>query len=490
MSRKIVMQVTAPAVLIGVVTVGICLASLWSIHRLQTNLNSILAGNVTNLEAAAELEVKLRQLRLHTFLYVMDPTPARERQIADAEQGFEAALAVAKESSRPEDAALVAQIEDGFRHYRADRPSSAALRHGWTRDEYLAWADAHPVQPLLDACQELMRRNREAMEATARESERVSNRTETAMSALAILGPVGGLVAGYGIARGLSRSIAQLRVRVEDVRAELDQEVGSVRVERGGLGGLDAELAAVTARVREVVEQAQRREREALRAEQLAAVGQLAAGVAHEVRNPLVAIKLLIESALAGGELTADDLRVIHGEVGRLERAAQGLLDFARPAPPRREAADLRPVVGSAVDLVRGRAGLQNVQLEVKVPPEPVVAAVDVAQLQGVLVNLLLNALDAMPSGGRVVIDVGRADGAVRLTVRDTGPGIRADVLSRLFEPFASTRDTGTGLGLHVSRRVVRDHGGDIRGANDPAGGAVFTITLPGDGHAEAPRDR
>ena len=141
-------------------------------------------------------------------------------------------------------------------------------------------------------------------------------------------------MAGFGIARGLSRSIAQLRVRVEDVRAQLAQDVGSVRVEGGGLGGLDAELAQVTARVREVVEQAQRREREALRAEQLAAVGQLAAGVAHEVRNPLVAIKLLIEAALAGGELTADDLRVIHGEVGRLERAVQGLLDFARPAPP------------------------------------------------------------------------------------------------------------------------------------------------------------
>jgi signal transduction histidine kinase len=287
-------------------------------------------------------------------------------------------------------------------------------------------------------------------------------------------------VAGFGIARGLSRSIAQLRVRVEDVRAELDQDVGSVRVERGGLGGLDAELAAVTARVREVVEQAQRREREALRAEQLAAVGQLAAGVAHEVRNPLVAIKLLIEAALAGGELTADDLRVIHGEVRRLERAAQGLLDFARPAPPRREAADLRAVVGSAVDLVRGRAGLQNVRVEVVTPADPVVAAVDVGQIQGVLVNLLLNALDAMPGGGRVTMGLGRTDGAVMLTVRDTGPGIRADVLPRLFEPFASTRDTGTGLGLHVSRRVVREHGGDLSGANDPGGGAVFTITLPG----------
>jgi signal transduction histidine kinase len=481
MSRKIVMQVTAPAVLIGLATVAICVASLWSIHRLQGNLNSILSGNVTSLEAAAELEVKLRQLRLHMFLYVMDPTPAREQQIAEAEEGFEAALAVARRSSRPEDIGLVADIETGFQKYRANRPNPTELgRRGWTRDEYLAWADAHPVQPLLDGCQELMRRNREAMEETARESARVSERTETAMSALAILGPVGGLVAGFGIARGLSRSIAQLRVRVEDVRAELDQDVGSVRVERGGLGGLDAELAAVTARVREVVEQAQRREREALRAEQLAAVGQLAAGVAHEVRNPLVAIKLLIEAALAGGELTADDLRVIHGEVRRLERAAQGLLDFARPAPPRREAADLRAVVGSAVDLVRGRAGLQNVRVEVVTPADPVVAAVDVGQIQGVLVNLLLNALDAMPGGGRVTMGLGRTDGAVMLTVRDTGPGIRADVLPRLFEPFASTRDTGTGLGLHVSRRVVREHGGDLSGANDPGGGAVFTITLPG----------
>src|SRR4051812_3714316 len=345
MSRKLLLQVTAPAVLIGLATVGGCVASLWSIHRLQANLNSILAGNVTSLDAAAELEVKLRQLRFHTFLYVLDPTPARERQIADAEEGFESALAVAKQSSRPEDVELVADIEAGFGKYRADRPSAADLRGGWPREVALAWADAHPVRPLLDGCQELMRRNREAMEETARESGRVSERTETAMTALAILGPVGGLVAGFGIARGLSRSIAQLRVRVEDVRAQLARDVGSVRVEGGGLGGLDAQLAQVTARVREVVEQAQRREREALRAEQLAAVGQLAAGVAHEVRNPLVAIKLLIEAALAGGELTADDLRVIHGEVGRLERAAQGLLDFARPAPPRREAADLRAVV-------------------------------------------------------------------------------------------------------------------------------------------------
>jgi two-component system, NtrC family, sensor histidine kinase HydH len=480
MSRRILLQVTAPAVGIGVLLVGVCLASLWSINRLQANLNSILAGNVTSLEAAAELEVKLRQLRFHTFLYVMDPTPARLRPIEDDERGFEAALAVVRPPARPDDAGLVDRIAAGYDGYRDRRPQPADLAGPWAHAEYLRWADTHPIQPLIEECQELMRRNREAMEGTARESERVSGRATAAMAALAVLGPLGGLVAGFGIARGLSRSIAQLRVRVEDVRAQLDRDVATVRVDTGGgLGGLDADLERVVARVREVVEQAQRREREALRAEQMAAVGQLAAGVAHEVRNPLVAVKLLIESALAGGELTADDLRVIHGEVGRLEQTVSGLLDFARPAPPRREVADLRAVVSAGVELVRGRADLQNVEVRFAAPAGPLPAAVDAAQVQGVVVNLLLNALDALRGGGRIDVDLSRTPAGIELSVRDSGPGIAADVLPRLFEPFVSTKDTGTGLGLNVSRRVVREHGGEITGRNRPEGGAVFTVTLP-----------
>ncbi|MBO0699758.1 MAG: histidine kinase, partial [Zavarzinella sp.] len=228
--------------------------------------------------------------------------------------------------------------------------------------------------------------------------------------------------------------------------------------------------------------------RDALRAEQLAAVGQLAAGVAHEVRNPLMSMKLLTESALAGGELTPDDLRVINDQIGRLEQTVTGLLDFARPSPPRRAVADLRGVLSAAVDLVRGRADLQNVRLEVTAPPDPVPAAVDVSQLTGVLVNLLLNALDALPGGGRIGVAVTHtAENEVSLTVTDTGPGIAPAVLARLFEPFVSTKDTGTGLGLNVCRRVARDHGGAIRGENVPGGGARFIVTLPGGADAEAP---
>jgi two-component system, NtrC family, sensor histidine kinase HydH len=482
MSRKILLQVTAPAVVIGLLLVGVCLASLWSINRLQGNLNTILAENVTSLEAAAELEVKLRQLRFHTFLYVIDATPARLRLIVEDELGFEAALAVAQRTSRQEESALVAKISDGYAQYRATRPEPMDLGHApRAREDYLTWADAHPVQPLQDECQELMRRNRAAMEDTGRESERVSERARMAMIVLAAVGPLGGLVAGFGIARGLSRTIAQLRVRVEDVRAQLDQDVGSLRVVAGGgLGALDTELGQVLVRVREVVEQAQRRERDALRAEQLAAVGQLAAGVAHEIRNPLVAIKLLIDAALVDGELTSNDLRVIRGEVGRLEQTVTGLLDFARPTPPRRASVDFRAVINAAVGLVRGRAELQNVKINMLAPSDPVLVSVDAAQMQGVIVNLLLNALDAQPGGGRVEVSIVRKGHGVQLRVRDNGPGIAPDCFARLFQPFISSKDTGTGLGLHICRRVVQSHGGDIVAANDPGNGAVFAITLPG----------
>src|SRR5207244_13545677 len=114
-------------------------------------------------------------------------------------------------------------------------------------------------------------------------------------------------------------------------------------------------------------------------------------------------------------------------------------------------------------------------------PPGPVAAEADADQLRQVLVNLVLNALDAMPRGGRLDIHLRAAeDGSVELSVLDTGPGIAAAILPRLFEPFVSDKETGLGLGLSVSKRIVDDHGGTLRGMNRPEGGAAFVVRLPG----------
>jgi signal transduction histidine kinase len=273
-----------------------------------------------------------------------------------------------------------------------------------------------------------------------------------ALWVLGLAGPLGGLIGGFGVARGLSRSVAQLSVRLNDLHSELDQQVGSVRLAAGGdLNALDRQLDRVVARVHGVVEQLQLREREALRAEQLAAVGRLAAGMAHNIRNPLTAVKLLISAAIKGGpgrELTPEDLRVIHGEVTRLEQTVEGLLD-------------------------------QGVTVEATLPAGPVPAAWDRGTLGMALLNLLWNALDSMPDGGRLRVSLEHGGSALRVQVRDTGPGISAEVRDRLFTPFASTKSGGTGLGLATCRRVVEQHGGTVEGHDDPAGGAVFTVTLP-----------
>jgi two-component system sensor histidine kinase HydH len=495
MNRRILIQVTAPAVLCGLLLFAACLTSAWSVSRLQKNLSRLLSENVASQDAAQELEINLRQLRFHSFLYALDPTAARQRPIRDDQQGFEVALDHARQAVVGDvEKKLVRDIEDGYQLYRAKLAEDAPAARPVPAGDFLKWADAHPIRHLLDPCQRLVQVSKEAMRDTAAESEIVTARAQNTMLLLGLAGPLGGLLGGYGIARALSRSIARLSVHVRDVHAHLDQEVGSVRLSgAAGLREIDQQLERVVSRVQEVAQRLQRQQQEMMRAEQLAAVGQLAASVAHEVRNPLTGMKLLVASALRSGNrkpLTVEDLAVIHGEIVRLEQLVQGLLNFARPPKAERSSCDLREVVAQSLDLVRARAQQCRVALEVSQPAQPVRAVIDQGQFRTVLLNLFLNALDAMPQGGRLSVEL--ADGSdIRLEVRDTGPGIAPEMVGRLFTPFASSKPTGTGLGLSICRRAVEDHGGRISAANGPQGGACFTLTLPsppdGEGQEESP---
>jgi signal transduction histidine kinase len=330
----------------------------------------------------------------------------------------------------------------------------------------------------------LLRISKAEMDQTAAENERIGTRIWWTMVLLGLTGPVGGLVLGYGVTRGLTRSIYRLSVRVQDMAHHLDSDVASVSVAADGdIRVLDRQLQYIVGRVEEVAARVQQQQRDLLRAEQLAAVGQLAAGIAHEVRNPLTGIKLLVEAALRPANptpLNGEDLRVIHGEIDRLEQTVQGLLDFARLPAPRRQPCDLRAIVTRCRDLGRARAEQQSVAITLSVPAVPVAAFVDAGQITTVLVNLMLNALDAMPRGGELAIELTTApDGQILLAVTDTGSGIAPSVLDRLFTPFVTTRPTGTGLGLSLSRRIIEEHGGTISAENRTEGGARFHITLP-----------
>ena len=301
-------------------------------------------------------------------------------------------------------------------------------------------ADKHPVRKVVRQCKELLRLNEDKLRQTSEESVRVSDQANLAMLVLGLAGPIGGLIMGYGVARGLSHSIYRLSVRMRDMAQHLDEKVGSVRVVADGdIHNLDRQMEHIIGKIEDVADRLQQHQRELIRAEQLSTMGQLAAGVAHEVRNPLTGIKLLVEAALRSRNprpLVTEDVHMIHREVARLEQTVQGFLDFARMPKVERTPCDLREVVAQARELVRVRARQQQVEIGIQEPETSVTAFVDRGQFGTVLVNLFINALDALPKGGRIDVALHPAeDGGARLTVCDTGGGIPPELTERCSAP-------------------------------------------------------
>ncbi len=213
----------------------------------------------------------------------------------------------------------------------------------------------------------------------------------------------------------------------------------------------------------------------------LARVGQMAAVLAHEIRNPLAGIKGAIE-VIASRRAPDDPERPIMRDIiSRIESLGELLNDvmvFARPRPPTFAMVPLRGLVQDAITLLRRDPITANVALEVTADEE-VVAAVDADLIRATLVNLLLNAAQAMQGNGRVDVTIGRRDATAVIEVRDTGPGIPAEVREQIFEPFFTTKARGGGLGLSVALRTAELHRGALTAACPPEGGTVMTLTLP-----------
>jgi two-component system sensor histidine kinase HydH len=309
------------------------------------------------------------------------------------------------------------------------------------------------------------------------------------------------LLLGFAMARSLRRSIYQLSVRIRDAAGRLDRELGSLTLEEDSdLSTLHRQMQGLIEKIEQVVGQLQQREGEVLRADQLAAVGQVAAGVAHELRNPLTSVKMLVQTGLEGqppAGLPAEDLAIMEDEIRRMEQCIQLFLDFARPPRSERRPTNLTEVIRRVVTLIEGRARRQKVDLCTDCPLEPITRIIDPGHIHQVLLNLLLNSLDALPHGGQIRITVRPTRSAecqgnrsalpvsrsalevVEVRVQDSGPGIAAHIHDRLFEPFVSSKETGLGLGLSICKRLIEAHGGTIHGENSLEGGAVFSFTLP-----------
>ena len=226
----------------------------------------------------------------------------------------------------------------------------------------------------------------------------------------------------------------------------------------------------------------QRLEQQLIRAERLAAIGELAASLAHEVRNPLAGIKGAIQVLHAG--LGTEDARryildeVLH-QIGRLDSTMRDLLIYSRPHPLELRRARIEPVIDRVLTVVAGGANFARMRIIKDYSPDIPDIDIDPDQIEQVCMNIILNAAQATDAGGRLTIDVHSEGGQVVMAFADNGPGVAPHEARRVFEPFFTTKSRGTGLGLPICRRIVEAHGGAIEFQSQPGRGARVTVSLP-----------
>jgi signal transduction histidine kinase len=286
-------------------------------------------------------------------------------------------------------------------------------------------------------------------------------------------------IAGLGVVLAFLLSLVLARTLTKPIRsmAETAERIGQgdyeVRVPLPSTG----ELRTLADSLNSMAQQVKRRDAE---------LKELAASVAHEIRNPLNSMKLLI--ALLGEELQVQPgsahpkaLDTLHYEIGKLNRFLTEFLTYSRPITLVRDEVAPSDLAQAAADMVRAEAEERNIEIIVTPGSALPILRVDRDRLEQSLLNVLLNAVHSCLEGGRVELRVERSRDrqGVEFIVEDTGPGIPGEVMDRLFEPFFTTRDTGSGLGLSNAQKIVKSHGGIVLVENRDGGGARFIIRLP-----------
>jgi len=225
--------------------------------------------------------------------------------------------------------------------------------------------------------------------------------------------------------------------------------------------------------IREMEERIKRQER-------LAALGEMSAGMAHEIKNPLAAVKAGIEYLMRGvrEEEKIESFNLIMKEINRVDRIVKGMLAYARRPPLRMKEFDICECVEKVLAIYGINSREKNIRVEVHCVGSIIMYG-DEDQITEVISNLFLNAVDATPEGGKILIGIEERDDKVVIKVSDNGPGIPEEVKEKIFNPFFTTRSQGTGLGLSITHRIVTDHGGMISVENNREGGATFTVILP-----------
>jgi signal transduction histidine kinase len=468
------------ALMVTTLTGGV--VTMWYSRASDALFTSLIDQNVASFQTADDLENNLIMQKGFLTYYFLDGNPDWLKELARYHRAFQASLLKARKLAYTVAMGEILDEIDTHYHnllevrdqvialYKDGEREAGARLHQEVRKQFY---DIYNLCERAKLIQEYaIARARTESQARARF---INTLALVVMPSVAVLG----LALAYILIKQILQPIRSLALKTGPANgdAPLPDEVKALS---RGVQSLIADMGQAQS-------QLERSQEHLLQAEKLAMAGKLAAGVAHSIRNPLASVNMRLFVLRRSLNMTAnqqEDFEVISEEIKHIDRIVEDFLGFSRPPKLKMQRISPSDVVDSALQLLRHRLESYDVKVELsrdgRLPEVPA----DPEQLKEVLVNLLINACEAMGSGGLIKVreSLGTPDQPGRtaiIEVADNGPGMPQSIREKVFQPFFSTKEEGTGLGLSIASRIVEDHGGSIRLQSREGQGTIFTITLP-----------
>lgn len=493
MKLKIGPRMIAGFSIMSVLLIAVGAFTIIYINRLQESTSRILSENVSSLKAAEELEIALLDMKGLTGYYLVDGDESWLKTFDEKRLSYLQWLEEARTGAlTPDEKKIIKEIETLFNAYgnyqkqvitfyeKGNKKQAQNILVGEMRATFLL---------IYEKCEEYLSINERLMQDAMQHIENENQTAQEIMYGIAGIGILLGIFLGIILTRSITHPIYELVLKVKGATEKDLTETVDIANETE-LDHLDRHVRDLIDRTYEINQDLEQSRKKLMQTEKLAALGQISAGVAHEIYNPLAAIKMLLFSLRKELDLDAQktkDFDVITAEINRMERFVQNFLEFSRPHHPDKSRVNVEEILDQTLSLLASQLsnGKIEVDKDLSIPDLPVYA--DGEQLQQVLVNIILNAIQAMPGGGKLTIHAGMNDSVTKpdqlfqISIHDTGKGIAPEILKTIFDPFVTTRSKGFGLGLSIAYQIIKNHGGWIEAINNPGPGrgATFKINLP-----------
>ncbi len=468
-SRKILIpmeMLTVPSIIILIIFSII-------LNRFIEMESRIFISNINSIRAAYNLEIALLSLKGYKSYYILNP---RKRWIRDFDQNVEkfnywynqAFISADTDYERN----ILSVISLDFSKYLALHRKIIVLadaNHEAEAIDLLLNENDKNYRGIMDGCASFIASN-----------ERLINEAEARARKLNLIGEI----AGYAIISllalfGVILAFLLTRRVVQPIHDILDSEdILTIRKND------DEDIRQLKTRFNLMISTIKESQKKLLEADKRSSIGQMAAGLSHELNNPIGVICGITEVMIRRGGMNDADremLRQVNSEAERCKKLVRSMLDFARSPEPVFEKADLKSLIKRNVAMLRNQDIYRDVRFTLKLPKKSCRIEMDSMQISQVVLNLLLNACDAVDFSGQITITVTQKFREVHLSVRDSGHGIKEEDMDAIFIPFFSTKPKGTGLGLAVSRDIIEKHRGTLTVENTSASGTEFLIILPED---------